>query len=154
MKKGFSFIELLVTISLMGLILGLVLVNFGGFNKAKLLSTAADQLVVDLRLVASQAASADKPESCKSPTDLEFEGYQAEIMSATAYQISAVCDGAEYNSVTKELTNGVLFDDTVIGTFFTFYPLDDGADSVAIILRLDALTQTIQVDEAGVVYAE
>lgn len=150
-QAGFSFIELLVTISLMGLILGLVLVNFGSFNKAKMLSAATDQFLVDLRLAASQAMSADKPADCKL-ADAAFEGYEVAITSDSVYQISALCNGLPSISVTKELVNGVTF--TSSGPVTTFYPLDEGADSGSVTLELDTLTQTVQIDSSGAVYVQ
>lgn len=48
-KKGFTLIELLVSVSIMGMIMSVVLWNFGGFNDKLALSAAAQELALDIR---------------------------------------------------------------------------------------------------------
>lgn len=58
--NGFSLIELLVVISILGLLAGLGIASFSSFNRATRLSNAASQLRSDIRLAQSRALSGDK----------------------------------------------------------------------------------------------
>lgn len=59
-SRGFSLIELLVVISILGLLAGLGIASFSSFNRASQLSNAASQLRSDIRLAQSRALSGDK----------------------------------------------------------------------------------------------
>ena len=48
-KKGFTLIELLVSVSIIGIILTVVLWNFGGFNEKLALSSAAQEMALSIR---------------------------------------------------------------------------------------------------------
>lgn len=148
-KKGFSFIELLVTISIMLVVIAVAIANFGGFNKSKRLTEAADQMAVNIRLVATRATSGDNP--CG---DQDFGGYQLETTSSTTYEVKPICDGSvvEDEAVEYELINEVQITN---GATVDFYPLDQGASvNETISLSLNDLTTDVQIATSGGVYVD
>ena len=101
-KKGYTFIEILVALTIVGLIFGIGYVNFRDFARRQALTGMARSVMGDLRLAQGQALSGKKPSAavCNSPNKLN--GYNFRVNSASSYQIEAACSGG--NIVTKSVT--------------------------------------------------
>lgn len=149
-NSGFSFIEILVTVSIMGILLTIVLANFGSFNKSKRLTEATGDLMVNLRSASTKAFSGDRP--CAAGET--FGGYQVSYLSTSSYQVAALCDGDETLISTHEVANGVNFSGSWAD--FIFLPLDKGVDGFTdqlnIQLDLDSLCSLVTVATTGGIY--
>lgn len=101
-KKGYTFIEILVALTIVGLIFGIGYVNFRDFSRRQALSGTARSVMGDLRLAQEQALAGKKPSAafCNSPNQLN--GYNFRVNSSTSYQLEANCSGG--NVVTKSVT--------------------------------------------------
>jgi len=89
--SGFSLIELLVTISIMGILIAIVVVSYVEFNRRQIVLQSTRKIVQDLRLAQSLASNNQKPEAddCSCQT---LDGYTFSIDHGTGnYTIFANC---------------------------------------------------------------
>lgn len=83
--QGFTLIEILVTISIIGILSSVGLASYINFNRQQLVIQSARKILDDMRLAQSLASNNQKPEDC----DVLF-GYSFSI-SGTGYTITADC---------------------------------------------------------------
>ena len=93
LTSAYTFIEILVALTIVGLIFGIGYVSFRDFSRRQALSGAARSIIGDLRLAQGQAISGRKPEDifCNSPNTLN--GYNFRVVSAQNYVLEAACSG-------------------------------------------------------------
>jgi len=108
-SSGFNLIELLVAVSIMGILFGLGYANFRGFSRRQSFQNAVKMIQADLRLAQSTALAGQMPSDlvCNGTNDLN--GYFFNIIAANHYEIRASCTGGVVSSVKKDviLTNGI-----------------------------------------------
>jgi len=92
-SKGFTLVELMVTITIIVLLAGVGAAGYINFNKTQALKSAANDLKNNLRLVQSKALAQEKPAGC-----VNFEGYR---LNTSSYFMVALCDGVELGSSRK-----------------------------------------------------
>jgi prepilin-type N-terminal cleavage/methylation domain-containing protein len=154
--RGFTFIELVVTVTLILLMSSLVIAAYNGFNSAQAVVQGAQTLKANLVRIRTQAMSGDIPLT-NIPSDCpELVGYQVEFPTATTYSAVAVCmvDGAREEvgtKVTYTLPKTVQFSAPLPAPLI-FYVLDRGASREAVI-TLTGITKTVNiwVSSTGVV---
>ena len=102
LTSAYTFIEILVALTIIGLIFGIGYVSFRDFSRRQALSGAARSIKGDLRLAQEQAISGQKPLDlfCNSPNTLS--GYYFNRISANNYRLVAACSGG--NVITKDVT--------------------------------------------------
>lgn len=101
-KKGYTLIEILVGITIIGLLFSFGYVSFREFAGRQALVGTVKQVEGDLRLAQGKALSGEKPEDtdCDSPKVLH--GYLFRIISGgTTYRLTASCSGG--NKVVKSV---------------------------------------------------
>ncbi len=91
--SGFSLVELLIVISIIGFLSAAGLASYLNFSRAQLLNQAAEKLVSDLRLAQSLASSGQKPSLCLLAGKLS--GYSLVISSPTTYYLLVECGLSE-----------------------------------------------------------
>lgn len=84
---GFTFIELLVSLAITGVVLSLGLAKYNEFNRRQIVVQAAQGLKANLRLAQSRALAAEK--QCSG----EFLGYKVLVFSDSYYLFSECRDG-------------------------------------------------------------
>lgn len=91
--SGYTLIEILVGITIIGLLFSLGYSNYRDYARRQALSGAARRLKADLRLAQEQALAGKKPDDsfCNSPEVLN--GYDFSIGAASSYRIQANCSG-------------------------------------------------------------
>lgn len=86
MKKcGFTLIEILVTISIIGILSSIGLASYINFNRQQLVIQSARKILDDMRLAQSLASNNQKPDGCGT-----LSGYSFSV-SGTGYTIKADC---------------------------------------------------------------
>jgi len=86
---GFTLVELLVAISLVGILSGIGITSFINFRQNQIVNQAASQIVQDLRLTQSMALNGQKPTGCS-----QLQGYFFKLdLSGRTYKIYAECTG-------------------------------------------------------------
>lgn len=83
--RGYTLIELLVTITIIGLMFGFGFVNFRDYSRRQHLAGVATKLKADLRLAQEKALSGEMPDGC-----INLSTYSVEI-SAGSYEVLANC---------------------------------------------------------------
>lgn len=103
-KSGYTLIEILVALSIVGLLFAIGYVNFRDFSRRQAIAGAAKTLQGDVRLAQQQALSGQKPSdlNCAAPSTLI--GYNFDVTSSKEYQIYAVCSAGSSSVITKTVT--------------------------------------------------
>ncbi len=126
-REGFTLIEILVTISIVGLLLTAGLVYYQDFNRRQILNQAAKDLSSNLRLAQSRALAGEKPQEWCDGEGETLVGYRLLFSSETEYQLMAVCSSAEV-----KITKSVKLPHNIIGpsgTGVLFKVLAQGAEA-------------------------
>lgn len=95
-SKGYTLLEILIVISITGLIFGVGYAGFREFSRRQAVVTSTRAIKEGMRLAQQQAISGKKPEGCNATLD----GYSFEIINSEGYVVSALC-GVEV--VVKEM---------------------------------------------------
>lgn len=92
-NSGYTLIELLVGLSIIGLIFSFGFVNFRDFSRRQALDSASRDVRGQLRFTQERALSGQKPDdaSCNSPNRLQ--GYNFSIVTNSNYVVEALCSG-------------------------------------------------------------
>jgi len=107
-EKGYTLIEILVTLVIIGILFGVGFLNFREFSRKQSLVSLSRKVKGDLALARESAVSGKKPSdpSCTSPNSLT--GYNFRVTDSLNYVLEAVCSGGtvEVKSVdlSEELT--------------------------------------------------
>jgi prepilin-type N-terminal cleavage/methylation domain-containing protein len=93
MKKGYTLIEILITLTIIGLIFGFGYVSFREFSQRQALTGIARSIKGDLRLAQELALAGKKPTGANCNTPNILNGYYFRRNSNTNYTIEANCSG-------------------------------------------------------------
>jgi prepilin-type N-terminal cleavage/methylation domain-containing protein len=156
-SSGYTLIEILVALSIIGLIFGVGYVNFRDFSRRQALSSTARSIKGDLRLAQEEALTGKKPSDaankCVNPSAAiqpTLSGYGFKIINSHTYAIEAVCSGGNVEvkrvtlpsdmSITSASAEQILFilfkvlgQGTNIATTTTIYIVQQGTGSTATI---------------------
>jgi len=105
MKKGYTLLEVLISISIISIIFVIGYAGFREFARRQALQAAVRNVRGDLRLAQEQAFAGKKPDGCNT-----LSGFSFEIVEAAFYEISAVCNNGNYLVKEEELPEGVIFE--------------------------------------------
>jgi prepilin-type N-terminal cleavage/methylation domain-containing protein len=155
---GFTLLELLVVITIMGVLLTGSIAGYGRFNTENRLKQAALTLKNNLRFAQTLASSGKKPEDTGAETCGKLLGYVVTFPAPpankpTTYTIGPLCDsGALFAAETKTFSLPV--DITIVSSpaSLTFYVLTRGTDSVGstpIVLQGTGNTYTLTITGSG-----
>lgn len=138
--KGYTLIELLVAVSIIGLVFSSGFVSFREFSRRQEIASLARSLEGELRSIQQKALSGEKPDDifCNPPNTLS--GYTFDLTSGTSYSISAVCTGGLVEIKTKDMPEGLTIETTLDP--ITFKVLGSGTDIPAGDQSRITITQT------------
>lgn len=121
-KSGFSLIELLVVMLIMGVLLTIGLTSYNNYAKSQMVRNAALELKNDLRFAQNQALSGVKYESCGSNPMVGW--YVRLVVGASNYTINVRCSGTTgIIKKTVKLPDGVTVKSISAGQDIMFKPL-------------------------------
>jgi len=147
MRKGYTLIEVLVSLTVVGLLFGFGFVSFRDFSRRQAVASAGRMVIADLRLAQSKALSGEKPSGCTG----NLSTYNFVIVGTSSYRIDAVCPGS-VTTKTQPLPSGILISSTPQNTV-SFKVLGQGmaGPGVTITLSQTGTTNisTITVSEGG-----
>lgn len=109
LKAGYTLIEILVAITIVGILFGVGYANFRSFSQRQVIINAAKTIQGDLRLVQERALAGQKPTdpACNTPNTLN--GYNFKILSTglsgtpPEYEVRANCSGGIVSEPTKDV---------------------------------------------------
>ncbi len=105
MKKGYTLLEVLISLSIISIIFVVGYAGFREFARRQALQAAARDVRGDLRLAQEQAFAGKKPSGCNT-----LSGFSFEIVDTLSYEVGAVCDNGSYLVREKELPEGIVFE--------------------------------------------
>lgn len=102
-SPAYTLIEILVGITIIGLIFGFGYVSFREFSRRQALAGAVKEIKGDLRLTQALALSGSKPNGCSE----YLKGYNFRVVDASSYKIEASCGTTTYEDKTVNLSGNV-----------------------------------------------
>lgn len=108
-SNGFTLVEVLVTLVIIGIIGVIVLPNLNSFNESAILQSASETLASTLRQAQSNAQASVQPEvAC---TDNQFVSWRVKFSTSSTYQLVSICN----DPITLETSNeAVTYDITQV----------------------------------------
>ena len=101
--KGYTFVEVLVSLTIVGLLFSFGFVNFRDFSRRQQLVGVARSMKGELRLAQGKASAGEKPAGC-----VTLSSYSFQITGSSSYKITANCSGGvDVDIKTVNLSGGV-----------------------------------------------
>jgi prepilin-type N-terminal cleavage/methylation domain-containing protein len=97
-QNGYTLIEILVVLTIIGLLFNFGYVSFRDFSRRQAVAGAAKTIQGDLRLAQENATSGQKPSGCNTTLD----SYGFNVQSSSRYTIEANC--AATPPIVKDVT--------------------------------------------------
>lgn len=147
--RGFTLIEIIVSVALLLLLSGLFIANYNGFSTAQTVRQSTSNLIMNLQAVRTSASAGVKPTGCDT-----LVGYIVNFSSdAVTYTAQASCLVGDVGEIkTYTLPTGVKF--ASVPDTITFYALNGGASAdQTIIITGAGTTMKVSVFVSGVVSA-
>jgi len=110
--KGFTLIEVLITILVISIFLGVSLASYRDFSRRQQVKVLKREITSDLRIAQKNAISGVKPTGCTG----SLEGYSFEVVSGSPilYEVNAICTDPIGGSDREFLISSKTFPDTVM----------------------------------------
>lgn len=144
-RGGFTLLELLISVTIMMLLVGLGVASFITFNERQQLTGAAKELQEFFRSAQTRARTGDVPVGCGT-----FSGYNVQMaIDNPSVQMYAVCSTGNILRSEKTLTGSAR---PTVGINMTFINLKGGvtnASSIVMRLPSGSLTYSFKVTEGG-----
>ena len=102
-RAGYTLIEILVGLTIIGIIFGVGFSSFREFSRRQSLAGGVKIIVGDLRLAQEQAIAGKKPEDLKCTNGL-LGGYNFRVVPPRTYQVEADCTGGVIPVIIKTVT--------------------------------------------------
>jgi prepilin-type N-terminal cleavage/methylation domain-containing protein len=109
-NSGYTLIEILIALTIVGLIFGIGYVNFRDFSRRQALAGTVRKIKGDLRVAQENATSGQKPAdpNCVGPTNPLLDGYNFTVPSEPhTYVIQAVCSGGTVDVKTIQVSSDI-----------------------------------------------
>lgn len=144
-RLGYTLIEILVGMSITGLIFSFGYISYRDFARRQSLLGSARRMKADLRLAQEQALSGKKPSDVACNAEGSLRGYDFYVDSTTSYVVQANCDGVYVDDKTVELSSEITL--IAVPNRFTFKVIGKGTSlsAPAIITLTQAATGDTQI---------
>lgn len=150
MRSGYTLIELIVVIAIMGLLVGASIAGFNTLNQRQTVLSAGREVLSIMRTAQQRAISGQKP---TSGTCDQLLGYSVKgTVNSDTYTLNTVCLNSDVPSTaimqSYKMANGVIF----VSTFTTQFNVQTGGAGGSIgdvQLKNSVHTYTINISSAG-----
>ncbi len=144
-QSGYTLIEILVGISIIGLIFSFGYASYRDFARRQSLASSARRIKADLSLAQEQALSGKKPSSVACSGAGLLNGYDFYVDSTSSYLIQANCIGGLVDDKTVEVSTEISL--TAVPNRFTFKVIGKGTSlsETATITLTQAVTGNTQI---------
>jgi prepilin-type N-terminal cleavage/methylation domain-containing protein len=145
MSKGYTLLEVLIAIVIMGMVFTIGAVTYRDFTRRQQVTAASRQIQTDIRLAQTRALSGEKPVGCLGT----LSGYRFTPNSpiVTQYSIEAICSGTPLPIIvqTIPIPAGI-----TVAPFssFMFKPLGQGTNLAT------GTTRQIRISATGTTYTK
>ncbi|MFC1625463.1 Tfp pilus assembly protein FimT/FimU [Patescibacteria group bacterium] len=113
MRKGYTLIEILISLTIISILFGIGYVSFRDFSRRQAIQGASKNIIGDLRLTQELALSGEKPSSLNCETSHSLNGYYFRVsVDGNSYSIEAFCTGGVVEKKTVNLAEGLSFSTT------------------------------------------
>lgn len=147
MMKGFTLLELLVVIALVGMLTVGSYMSFGSYSKSQGLQTSVADVTQVLNLAKSRSLAQVKPAQCGVQV---LQGYQVSVtISGTIYRLEVVCGTNTYTIDAKTLASPLTFANSSANKIFFAVSTAVVNTPGNIVLTGGSQNKTIRVDESG-----
>ncbi|MBX4205779.1 type II secretion system GspH family protein [Candidatus Microgenomates bacterium] len=158
MNKAYTLIEILVTITIIGLVFLAGYAGFQDFNRRQAIASVSRLIRSDLKLAQEQALAGKKPELDEDQNSVSCQGslqyYGFEVLSDTSYKVSAYCPN-EIILKTINLDSNLILTDPVPNPI-KFKPIGQGTNItestssyVVVTMAQNNYSQTITIGSNG-----
>lgn len=160
-KFGFTIIELLVSMSIIGIVFGVGVAAYTRFNRQQILFQAAQDLKSNLRLAQDKALAGEKdcsPSKCGGSDGIcgtgdanerKLDGWYISF-TENGYQIYGRCEGQTFGPPAIDLTKRSITIDSPPPKPIRFKPLGQGVEeATTITLSGTGGTEKVTVTETG-----
>ena len=140
MRKGYTLVEILVSLSVIGLLFGFGFASFRDFSRRQAVVAEGRKVVGDLRLAQQQALSGEKPVGCTG----NLQTYDFERVNQSGYKITAVCSSSSITVKNQTLSSDILISPFIPSTpiKISFKVLGRGTNLISGVNTDITLTQT------------
>ncbi len=154
-QNGYTLIEILVTISIIGVLVTIGVASYHNFNRQRTVDRAADELQSYFRLAASKAQNNEKDTTiCTKDEDI-LEAWHIDLSNATLPTMYGECNTIAPKTFPSSAVAIDLFGATVSpNNDIEFYPLVKGGGTnlpspLPIVLSKNGKSKTITLDPLG-----
>jgi len=154
-KQGFSLIELLVAVSITGVLFAGGLAAYKGIGARQLIKDAGASLQSSLRLYQQKALAGEKPQECAG--DDKLLGYKVSYVNdekKNSYLVEAVCELAKPAGLVISLPEGVEFKSAFVPEVIFFQVLSnhvEGAQTITLTTTDGSTSYQVRVDQSGLI---
>lgn len=146
-KNGYTLIEILVGLTIIGILFSVGYVSFRDFSRRQALAGVAKQIQGDIRLAQEQSLSGKKPEDplnkCAGVNFLDGYNFKVNSTSVPAsYSVEAVCAGQAVEIKSVNIPSDFSISSTIATILFK--PLGQGTN-----IPVESATITITQDSTG-----
>jgi prepilin-type N-terminal cleavage/methylation domain-containing protein len=152
MKNGYTLIELLIVITIIGILFSAGYLSFLDYSRQQALLSVVRGIQVDMHLAEDYAISGNKPTACNTL----LNGYNFNVTSSSSYEVDANCtpnSNFQVKTVTlpagitisAPVPNPILFKSLAQGTNIA----GGGTASIVVTQTLTGKTRTVTIGANG-----
>lgn len=116
--SGYTLIEVLVSLTVIGLLFGFGFASFRDFSRRQQLVSVARTVKGELRLIQSKASAGEKSDDAKCNGTNTLSSYGFQIIDTSSYKIVENCLGGSVDIKTESLPDGISIASTQNTIFF------------------------------------
>lgn len=151
-SAGFTLIELMIVISLIGLMSVVAIASFVSFNQSQTLQSGVNDFVTAIKLAKASAASQVKPNTgaATCTTNSSLISYQVTIDTNDAYKVVAVCTDGISVASSYSLPKDITFAQGDVSKNISFSLLTGGASGLTqVTINGYSRSKIISIDKIG-----